>query len=78
MTIADTQLGLTPEDLETFRRHQSLALGQATRSSSSRSTATGSGQHGFLLDPSSLQVMASHFDRVSVAIQQRLDAVSFG
>lgn len=72
--IADTQLGLTAEELDTFRRHRGLVFGQATSSANHRD-GTRSEQQQLLLDPSSLRTMASHLDRVSVSIQLRMDNV---
>lgn len=77
-STTDTQLGLTPEDLATFRRHQHLALGQAPTTSTSRVNATAEAQRSFVLDSSSLQLMTRHFDRIIITIQQRLDTVSSG
>ncbi|KAF1348622.1 hypothetical protein BDV97DRAFT_188725 [Delphinella strobiligena] len=74
-STTDTQLGLTPDDLATFRRHQHLALGQAPTTSTSRINATAEAQRSFVLDPSSLQLMTRHFDRIIITIQQRLDTL---
>lgn len=73
VAITDTQLGLAPDELETFRHHQRLAVNNVPSNVSS--SRGGSTQGRFLLDPSGLQVMAGHFDRIVLGLQQRLATV---
>ncbi|OCK89985.1 uncharacterized protein K441DRAFT_581645 [Cenococcum geophilum 1.58] len=69
-SIPDTQLGLTQGEIQLLRQHQALALSQAGNSSS-RAASNASSQGRLLLDPSSLQALSSHFDRLMYSIQQR-------
>jgi hypothetical protein len=75
-SIPDTQLGLTQGEIQLLRQHQAIALSQAGNSSS-RAASNASSQGRLLLDPSSLQALSSHFDRLMYSIQQRYHAVSF-
>ncbi|KAI9710003.1 MAG: hypothetical protein M1820_003081 [Bogoriella megaspora] len=70
-SVADSRLGLTPDEIQLLRRHQQIALSQAG-SSSSRAASNASSQGRLLLDPSSLQALSYHFDRLLQAIQQRM------
>lgn len=76
LSVADTQLGFTPEELETFRRHQSLAYGQESGEPASRPVSAGGGHSGVALNPAGLRHMAIHFDRIITTIQERLQVVS--
>lgn len=76
-SIPDTQLGLTSQEVQLLRQHQQIALSQAGRSSS-RAASHASSQGRLLLDPSSLQALSYHFDRLMAAIQQRVQAVCVG
>ncbi|KAK4983313.1 hypothetical protein LTR66_008875 [Elasticomyces elasticus] len=76
LSMSDIRLGLSREDVQTLRQHQQIALAQ-TGSASSRAASNASSQGRLLLDPSSLQVLNLHFDRVMVAIQQRLQALNY-
>ncbi|OCL03972.1 hypothetical protein AOQ84DRAFT_301736 [Glonium stellatum] len=69
-SIPDTQLGLTQGEIQLLRQHQALALSQAGNSSS-RAASNASSQGRLLLDPTSLQALSSHFDRLMYSIQQR-------
>lgn len=69
-SIPDTQLGLTQGEIQLLRQHQALALSQAGNSSS-RAASNASSQGRLLLDPSSLQALSSHFDRLMYSIRQR-------
>jgi len=69
-SIPDTQLGLTQGEIQILRQHQALALSQAGNSSS-RAASNASSQGRLLLDPSSLQALSSHFDRLMYSIRQR-------
>ncbi|KAK4980906.1 hypothetical protein LTR66_000662 [Elasticomyces elasticus] len=75
-SMSDTRLGLSREDVQTLRQHQQIALAQ-TGSASSRAASNASSQGRLLLDPSSLQVLNLHFDRIMLAIQQRLQALNY-
>lgn len=88
-SIPDTQLGLSAAEIQILRQHQAIALqthssassvrgrGHARNSSSSRGTsAASSGQGRLMLDPGSLSALGQHFDRLMLAIQGRVDAVS--
>ncbi|KAK7723407.1 hypothetical protein SLS57_004601 [Botryosphaeria dothidea] len=69
-SIPDSQLGLTQGEIQTLRYHQQVALSQHG-GSSSRAASQASSQGRLLLDPSSLQALSSHFDRLLHSIQQR-------
>ncbi|KAJ9623659.1 hypothetical protein H2203_005921 [Taxawa tesnikishii (nom. ined.)] len=73
-SIPVNRLGLTNDEIHTLRQHQTVALQQqqAAGSSSSRAASNASSQGRLLLDPTSLQLLAQHFDRVMNAIRQRL------
>lgn len=73
-SVPDTQLGLTQSEIQLLRQHQQIALSQA--GSSSRAASHASSQGRLLLDPSSLQALSAHFDRLMYSIQQRWQAVS--
>lgn len=72
-SVPDTQLGLSSHDVQLLRYHQHVALSQA---GSSRAASLASSQGRLLLDPSSLQALSSHFDRLMQSIQARWTAVS--
>lgn len=74
-SIPDSQLGLTQGEIQTLRYHQQVALSQHG-GSSSRAASQASSQGRLLLDPSSLQALSSHFDRLLHSIQQRWAHVS--
>jgi len=74
-SIPDSQLGLTQTEITLLRQHQQIALSQAG-SSSSRAASHASSQGRLLLDPTSLQALSAHFDRLMYSIQQRWQAVS--
>lgn len=74
-SIPDSQLGLTQSEVQLLRQHQQIALSQAG-SSSSRAASRASSQGRLLLDPTSLQALSAHFDRLMYSIQQRWQAVS--
>ncbi|KAF2649931.1 hypothetical protein K491DRAFT_609830 [Lophiostoma macrostomum CBS 122681] len=74
-SIPDSQLGLTQSEVQLLRQHQQIALSQAG-SSSSRAASHASSQGRLLLDPSSLQALSAHFDRLMYSIQQRWQALS--
>ena len=88
-SIPDTQLGLSAAEIQILRQHQAIVLqphsstssvrgrGNARNSSSSRGTSTASsGQGRLMLNPGSLSALGQHFDRLMLAIQGRVDAVS--
>ncbi|KAF2227227.1 hypothetical protein BDZ85DRAFT_277134 [Elsinoe ampelina] len=70
-SVDASRLGLSSDEIATLQRHQQVALSNAG-SSSSRAASAASSQGRLLLDPTSLSVLAAHFDRVMAAIQQRL------
>ncbi|OCK84726.1 hypothetical protein K432DRAFT_97930 [Lepidopterella palustris CBS 459.81] len=74
-SIPDTQLGLTQAEIQLLRQHQALALSQAGNSSS-HAVSNASSQGRLLLDPSSLQALSSHFDRLLYSIQQRYQSLT--
>jgi hypothetical protein len=74
-SIADSQLGLSQSEVQLLRQHQQIALSHAG-SSSSRAASHASSQGRLLLDPSSLQALSAHFDRLMYSIQQRWNYVS--
>jgi hypothetical protein len=74
-SVPDSQLGLTQSEIQLLRQHQQIALSQAG-SSSSRAASHASSQGRLLLDPSSLQALSAHFDRLMYSIQQRWQALS--
>ncbi|KAF2203864.1 hypothetical protein GQ43DRAFT_410700 [Delitschia confertaspora ATCC 74209] len=74
-SIPDSQLGLTQSEIHLLRQHQQIALSQAG-SSSSRAASRASSQGRLLLDPTSLQALSAHFDRLMHSIQQRWQALS--
>ncbi|KAI9878151.1 MAG: hypothetical protein M1830_001758 [Pleopsidium flavum] len=85
-SIPDTQLGLSSDEVQILRQHQQIALSQAAGSSrgrgigrgssSSRATSAASSHGRLLLDPSSLQALGYHFDRLMQAIQGRVEALT--
>ncbi|KAK8216306.1 hypothetical protein HDK77DRAFT_186459 [Phyllosticta capitalensis] len=74
-SIPDSQLGLSPGEIQTLRHHQQLALSQ-NGGSSSRAASQASSQGRLLLDPTSLQALSHHFDRLLHSIQQRWAALN--
>lgn len=71
-TVPPSQLGLTNgEEVATFQRHQQIAL---SRANNNARTAAANGR--VLVDASSLQLLANHFDHVMAGIQRRADLVS--
>ena len=73
--VADTQLGLTNDEIALLRHHQQAAASTAG-GSSSRAASQASSQGLLLLDPSSLAALSRHFDRLLQQIQARLDYLS--
>ncbi|KAF9737922.1 hypothetical protein PMIN06_009092 [Paraphaeosphaeria minitans] len=69
-SIPDNQLGLSQSEVQLLRQHQQIALSQQG-SSSSRAASHASSQGRLLLDPTSLQALSAHFDRLMYSIQQR-------
>ncbi|KAF1996159.1 hypothetical protein P154DRAFT_443970 [Amniculicola lignicola CBS 123094] len=74
-SVPDTQLGLSQSEITLLRQHQQIALSQAG-SSSSRAASHASSQGRLLLDPTSLQALSAHFDRLMYSIQQRWQALT--
>lgn len=71
-TVPPSRLGLTNgEEIATFQRHQQIAL---SRANNNARTAAANGR--VLVDASSLQLLANHFDHVMAGIQRRADLVS--
>jgi hypothetical protein len=75
-SIPDSQLNLSQSEIQLLRQHQQIALSQAG-SSSSRAASHASSQGRLLLDPTSLQALSAHFDRLMSSIQQRWQTVSY-
>ncbi|KAF2116545.1 hypothetical protein BDV96DRAFT_490781 [Lophiotrema nucula] len=73
-SVPDSQLGLTQSEIQLLRQHQQIALSQA--GSSSTRAASQSSQGRLLLDPTSLQALSAHFDRLMYSIQQRWQYLS--
>lgn len=71
-TVPDTQLGLTDEEIQLLRYHQTQAAG----SSSSRAASRASSQGRLLLDSTSLHALSSHLNRLMQQIQQRIEYLS--
>ncbi|KAJ4297444.1 hypothetical protein N0V90_005335 [Kalmusia sp. IMI 367209] len=69
-SIPDSQLGLSQSEVQLLRQHQQIALSQQG-STSSRAASHASSQGRLLLDPTSLQALSAHFDRLMYSIQQR-------
>ncbi|CAI6253245.1 unnamed protein product [Periconia digitata] len=74
-SVPDTTLGLTQSEVQLLRQHQQIALSQQG-SSSSRAASHASSQGRLLLDPTSLQALSAHFDRLMYSIQQRWHSLS--
>jgi hypothetical protein len=74
-SIPDSQLGLSHSEIQLLRQHQQIALSQQG-STSSRAASHASSQGRLLLDPTSLQALSAHFDRLMYSIQQRWQALS--
>ncbi|KAH0551060.1 hypothetical protein GP486_007589 [Trichoglossum hirsutum] len=89
-SIPDTQLGLSPDEIQLLRRHQALALPHhhhhhhqhyhggrgASPASSTRTTSTQPAPTSLLLDPRSLSALAYHFDRLLFSIQDRMQQLN--
>ncbi|KAI1851154.1 hypothetical protein JX265_013272 [Neoarthrinium moseri] len=70
-TVPDTQLGLTDDEIQLLRYHQTQA-----GSSSSRAASRASSQGRLLLDSSSLAALSSHLNRLMQQIQARIEYLS--
>ncbi|KAI0172839.1 hypothetical protein GGR52DRAFT_423755 [Hypoxylon sp. FL1284] len=70
-TVEDTQLGLTDDEINLLRYHQTQA-----NSSSSRAASRASSQGRLLIDGPSLAALARHLDRLMHQIQQRIEYLS--
>ncbi|KAI0130146.1 hypothetical protein BJ170DRAFT_303134 [Xylariales sp. AK1849] len=71
-TVPDTHLGLTDDEIQLLRYHQTQAAG----SSSSRAASRASSQGRLLLDSTSLVALSRHLDRLMQQIQQRIEILS--
>lgn len=71
--VPDSQLGLTPEEVELLRQGQA-ALGNG--SSSSRAASRASSQGVLLLDSSSLTQLSRYFDSLMSQVQRRIEYLS--
>jgi uncharacterized membrane protein YccC len=71
-TVPDTQLGLTEDEIQLLRYHQTQAGG----SNSSRAASRASSQGRLLIDSSSLAALGRHLDRLMQQIQQRITYLS--
>ena len=74
MSIPDTQLGLTADEITLLRHHQQIAAGGS--GSSSRAASRASSQGLLLLDGASLAALGRHFDRLMQQTQSRIEALS--
>lgn len=72
--IPVSELGLNSSESRYLQ--QQIAASQQG-SNSSRAASHASSQGRLLLDPSSLQALSAHFDRLMYSIQQRWQYVSF-
>ncbi|PHH61037.1 hypothetical protein CDD81_859 [Ophiocordyceps australis] len=73
--LPDSQLGLSPEEVQLLRQGQA-ALGAGTASSSSRAASRASSQGLLLLDSSSLAALGRYFDRLMAGIEQNMRSLS--
>ncbi|PKS09539.1 hypothetical protein jhhlp_004156 [Lomentospora prolificans] len=71
--VPDTQLGLTPEEIQLLRQGQA-ALGNG--SSSSRAASRASSQGVLMLDSSSLTQLSRYFDSLMNQVQRRMEYLS--
>lgn len=71
--VPDSQLGLTPEEVQLLRQGQA-ALGNG--SSSSRAASRASSQGVLLLDSSSLTQLSRYFDSLMSQVQRRIEYLS--
>lgn len=71
--VPDTQLGLTPEELQLLRQGQAALEGG---SSSSRAASRASSQGLLLLDSSSLAALGHYFDQLMANIEHNIQYLS--
>jgi hypothetical protein len=74
-TVPVSDLGLNSSEQRYLSTVQSQ-IAASQHSSSSRAASHASSQGRLLLDPSSLQALGAHFDRLMYSIQQRWHYVS--
>ncbi|KAH7122377.1 hypothetical protein B0J11DRAFT_337052 [Dendryphion nanum] len=67
-SVPDTQLGLSQSEIQLLRSQQNILASQAGSNSSSRAQSS---QGRLLLDPTSLQALGAHFDRLMHQIHSR-------
>ncbi|OXV08324.1 hypothetical protein Egran_03914 [Elaphomyces granulatus] len=82
-SIPDTQLGLTPAEVQILRQQQQIALqgshtgngtrGRGSARNSAASSRGGSTQGRLLLDPMSLRALSHQLDHLEHQIRTRLD-----
>lgn len=72
--VPDTQLGLTPEEVQLLRQGQAAL--NANGSSSSRAASRASSQGVLLLDSSSLAQLSRYFDSLMSQVQRRIEYLS--
>jgi hypothetical protein len=77
-TIPVSELGLNSSESRFLQQQIAVAASQSQQgsNSSSRAASHASSQGRLLLDPSSLQALGAHFDRLMYSIQQRWQYVS--
>ena len=75
-TVRVSDLGLNSSE-QRFLQDQIATAASQQGSSSSRAASRASSQGRLLLDPSSLQALGAHFDRLMYSIQQRWQYVSW-
>ena len=78
--VPDTQLGLTPEEIQILRQGQAALNGGSSTtaggSTSSRAASRASSQGLLLLDSSSLRDLGRYFDRLMDNIEQNIHYLS--
>src|SRR5690242_10827839 len=75
-TVRVSDLGLNSSE-QRFLQEQIATAASQHGSSSSRAASRASSQGRLLLDPTSLQALGAHFDRLMYSIQQRWQYVSW-
>ena len=74
--VPDSQLGLTPEEVQLLRQGQAALNNTANGSSSSRAASRASSQGVLLLDSSSLAQLSRYFDSLMGQVQRRCEYLS--
>lgn len=74
--VPDSQLGLTPEEVQLLRQGQAALNAPTNGSSSSRAASRASSQGVLLLDSSSLAQLSRYFDSLMGQVQRRIEYLS--